>query len=56
MLQANASTVKFVLDSQKLAIKTTHARRCSNVQTVKRIMHRTTKSAVITRGNMIFNI
>ena len=35
---------------------TTHAPRNINVLTVERNMHHTTKSAVIIRGNLIFNI
>ena len=48
--------MRFVLDAQPLAIKTIHALRNINVLTVEKNMHHTTKSAVIIRGNLIFNI
>ena len=56
MSLADVSTARLVLDAQRLDTKTTHAPRDINVLTVKKNMHHTTKSAVIIRGNLIFNI
>ena len=39
MLLANVSTAKFVLDAQRLAIKTVHALRISSVLIVEKNMH-----------------
>ena len=52
----NVSTTSSVLDAQRLDTSTTHARRNPNVLIVEKNMHHTTKSEVITRGNMIFSI
>ena len=56
MSQADVSTVRLVLDAQRLDTRTTHAPRNINVLTVEKNMHHITKSAVIIRGNLIFNI
>ena len=56
MSLADVSTARLVLDAQRLDTKTTHAPRDINVLTVEKSMHHTTKSAVIIRGNLIFNI
>ena len=56
MSLADVSTARLVLDAQRLDTKTTHAPRDINVLTVEKNMHHTTKSAVIIRGNLIFNI
>ena len=56
MSLADVSTVRLVLDAQRLGTRTTHAPRDINVLTVEKNMHHTTKSAVIIRGNLTFNI
>ena len=56
MSLADVSTARLVLDAQRLDTRTTHASRDINVLTVEINMHHTTKSAVILRGNLIFNI
>ena len=56
MSLADVSTARLVLDAQRLDTRTTHAPRDINVLTVEINMHHTTKSAVIIRGNLIFNI
>ena len=56
MSLANVSTARLVLDAQRLDTRTTHALRNINVLTVEKHMHHTTKSAVIIRENLIFNI
>ena len=56
MSLADVSTARLVLDAQRLDTRTTHALRDINVLTVEINMHHTTKSAVIIRGNLIFNI
>ena len=49
MLRENASTTRFVLDAQLLAIRTIqlHALRHPSVLTAERIVHYTIKSAVL---------
>ena len=56
MSLADVSTARLVLDAQRLDTRMTHAPRNINVLTVEKNMHHTTKSAVIIRGNLIFNI
>ena len=56
MSLAKVSTARLVLDAQRLDTRTTHALRNINILTVEKNMHHTTKSAVIIRGNLMFNI
>ena len=56
MSRPSVSAARLVVDAQRLNTRTAHALRNINVLTVEKNMYHSTKSAIIIRVNLIFNI